>query len=286
MRPDDALLALVEDLIGTLAAWRSVGEQVLPPGEVALPAAPPPLAEAAAAPAPRLPPAPRPAPELRPAERPAPTMRPPAAPVRHEAPPEPAPEAPPPAAGLFGGRWAARLAEPADPHAELDREQSGCTRCPRANRRRRVLLEGGPARPRLVVVVGPPSAEEEAAGRYFVGEPGGMLERMLVRVLALEREDVRVVSVAPCAGGPLERAEAEACRLWLDRRLDAAGNPVLLGMGREVALGLGHAATPPGRWVELGGRRVLLTHHPREILADPTLRRPTFEHLQDLARRL
>lgn len=317
MRPNDALLEQVESLLGTLAAWRSVGVEGLV-GEPVAPGGAPPESSPPDAGASPPPPAPRPR-DPRPAAVPAgggvgpapPPARAEGAPgtarIRGEprpaAPPvqasaaAPAEAAPPPAAlfaspspepapaVLFGGRWAERFARPPpDPLPALDAEQSTCRACARANTRRRVLLDAGPARPRLVIVVGPPAAEEEAEGRYFVGEAGQMLERMLVRVLALERADVRVVSVAPCAGGALLREEGEACARWLERRLGLLQPALLLVMGQEAGSALGHARSAAGSWVTVADRRALLTHHPAEVLADPALRRPTFDHLQELAR--
>jgi uracil-DNA glycosylase len=152
---------------------------------------------------------------------------------------------------------------------ELVALSSSCVACAElAETRTTVVVGEAPAGARLALVGEAPGADEDRAGRPFVGRAGRLLDELLAEA-GLDRSGVAVVNVLQCRP-PGNRAPATAevarCRGWLDRKL-ALADPELV-----VALGLTAAGWFLGRGVRLGavrgtvhevdGRRVLPTYHP------------------------
>jgi uracil-DNA glycosylase family 4 len=153
--------------------------------------------------------------------------------------------------------------------AELVSGSSSCTACAElAATRTTVVVGEAPAGARLALVGEAPGADEDRAGRPFVGRAGRLLDDLLAEV-GLDRSSVAVLNVLQCRppGNRMPAgAEVARCRGWLDRKL------ALIGPELVVALGLTAAGWFLGRGVRLGavrgvvhevdGRRVLPTYHP------------------------
>jgi DNA polymerase len=152
---------------------------------------------------------------------------------------------------------------------ELVSGSAGCVACPElAATRTTVVVGEAPAGARLALVGEAPGADEDRAGRPFVGRAGRLLDELLAEA-GLDRSAVAVVNVLQCRP-PGNRtpatAEVARCRGWLDRKL------ALVAPELVVALGLTAAGWFLGRGVRLGavrgtvhevaGRRVLPTYHP------------------------
>lgn len=264
----DELASLVADVAAWLRAWEEDGGDQLAAGEAPANAAasvdepmtvaptprpsPPRPVAAPAPPRPMAPPPPRP---VTPPPR-APT--PVAAPVSA---PAPAPAAS--GAGLFGGglgKWAAWAAP--DPAEQLRAHRSShpehCLGCGQ-----RALRLEGDLRGKLVVLAAP-----------MAGEAAEMFDKMLVKVLTLDRTDV--LAVAP--------RECPACLTALTAELAILRPRVILAMGAPARAMVGAEAV--GTWGRLGEVDVMPTFHPDELLARPDAKRPAFEHLKLVAARL
>lgn len=276
--------ALILDTLATLEALRRSGTDVLPMepggsrseaggGEEAAPrrVVPPQRAEPQRDDSPKpwtAPPQPRPAPPSAaprvsptpppsPPRTPPPSARAPSPPTLQPAPPsrEPAPGG----AGLFGGRWAAFLEEPGDQLARVVQEAGPtCAACGAAT-----AVGRGDPRARLAVLAEP-----------MGGEAAEMFDRMLVRVLALERKDVFLAPARRCG----------ACAEVVRRQIDVVRPRVVLAMGAPAAALVG--ARGPGAWLRWGETDTLATFHPDDLLARPDDKRAAFEHLKLVASRL
>jgi DNA polymerase len=144
-----------------------------------------------------------------------------------------------------------------------------CTACSElAATRTTVVVGEAPPGARLALVGEAPGAQEDLAGRPFVGKAGQLLDVLLAEA-GLDRSEVAVVNVLKCrppGNRAPKRPEIEACRPWLDRQLD------LIAPDLVVALGLTAVGWFLGRGVRLGasrgvvhsagGRQVLATYHP------------------------
>lgn len=162
-------------------------------------------------------------------------------------------------------------AQGCDTWPDLAAAMRRCTACEElAATRDQVVVGDVPAagRARLALVGEAPGADEDAAGRPFVGRAGRLLDELLAAA-GLDRGELAVLNVLRCrppANRTPKPAEVARCRNWLDRSLELV-RPELV-----VALGLTAATTFLGRGVKLGesrGRvhevgdlRVLVSYHP------------------------
>jgi uracil-DNA glycosylase family 4 len=161
----------------------------------------------------------------------------------------------------------------ADHMSALAAAVRGCTSCVDLVPGRTTVVVGDlPASPRFVLVGEAPGAQEDAAGRPFVGKGGQLLDAVLEEC-GVARAEVGVLNVLKCrppANRPPRPAEVANCRPWLTGQLD------LLQPRLVVALGLTAVTWFLGRGVKLGaargtlhttdGRRVLATYHPSAAL--------------------
>jgi DNA polymerase len=134
--------------------------------------------------------------------------------------------------------------------------------------RNTVVVGDAPAGARLALVGEAPGAEEDRAGRPFVGRAGRLLDELLAGA-GLDRGAVAVLNVLQCRP-PGNRTptstEAARCRGWLDRKLEFVGPELIVTLGLSAAvafLGRGiRLAAVRGTVHEAAGRRVLPTYHP------------------------
>jgi len=171
-------------------------------------------------------------------------------------------------------------------------EAAACTRCPLHLTRGASVYARGDDAARVVFVGPAPTRADEASGAPLAGEPGALLDRMIV-AMGLTPETVYVCSVVKCAlpeSDELDVEEREACTSHLASQLEAVGPEVVVSLGEDAARALvgpiARDANWRGVWRSWQGIPVMPTHSPAEVLADPTLRRPVWEDLQAVMARL
>ena len=219
--------------------------------------------------------------------------------VRAEGEPEPLPAAAPvPEAAPAPSRassWAALAAQareqPSDPAAALQRvrdDMGDCRRCGLASGRRQIVFGVGDPRADLVVVGEAPGYHEDIQGEPFVGAAGQMLDKMLVHVLGLSREEhvyiLNMVKCRPPRNRDPEPDEVEACRPFLEGQLAALQPKVLLVLGRVALQALFRSnesiSRVRGTWRDYQGIPTMPTFHPAYLLRKPEDKRLTFADLK------
>jgi uracil-DNA glycosylase len=153
----------------------------------------------------------------------------------------------------------------------LAREISACRACAElsANRQKVVVGDPAPAVPARLVFVGEaPGAQEDAAGRPFVGKAGRLLDQLLTDA-GMSRAEVGVLNVVKCRPPDNRRptpAEVAQCRPFLERQLALLRPRLIVALGlTAVAWFLGRRTTlaaARGTVHEVGGYRVIATYHP------------------------
>ena len=158
--------------------------------------------------------------------------------------------------------------------ASLSADIRGCTACAElAATRTTVVVGEAPPGARLALVGEAPGAQEDAAGRPFVGRAGQLLDELLSDA-GLRRDEVAVLNVLKCrppGNRPPRPSETANCRPWLERQL------ALIAPAVTVTLGLSATRWFLGRTVTLGavrgraqqtldGRLVVPTYHPSAAL--------------------
>jgi DNA polymerase len=174
---------------------------------------------------------------------------------------------------------------------ELAREAACCQSCELHRNRTRSVFHRGDADSRLVFVGEGPGYEEDQQGEAFVGQAGQLLDRMIA-AMGFERDQVYICNVVKCRP-PENRTplpeEAEACRRFLQAQLELVSPDVIVALGRCAAQNLG-VAPPTGRWRGAWGQwhgiPVMPTYHPAYLLRTPSAKRPVWDDLQQVMKKL
>lgn len=145
----------------------------------------------------------------------------------------------------------------------------GCVACVELAAERTQTVAGDfPPGARLMLVGEAPGAQEDLAGRPFVGKGGRLLDQLLGEA-GVARSSVAVANVVKCrppGNRTPKRAEAARCSGWLDRQLALVDPELVVTLGMTAltwALGAGHRlGDVRGRAVDWRGRRLVATYHP------------------------
>lgn len=159
------------------------------------------------------------------------------------------------------------------PWEALAADVRACIACDElAASRTTVVVGEAPPGARLALVGEAPGAQEDAAGRPFVGRAGALLDTLLAEV-GVRRADVAVLNVLKCRppGNRVPRpAEVANCRAWLSAQLDLVAPVVSVALGLSATRWfLGRPTTlgaVRGRVHQVGGRQVVPTYHPSAAL--------------------
>ena len=152
---------------------------------------------------------------------------------------------------------------------ELATVNRACVACTELAAARNTVVVGDfPAKARLMLVGEAPGAQEDEAGRPFVGKAGQLLGELLTQA-GIDRGTVAVANVLKCrppANRAPTRLEASRCTGWLDRQIDLVDPALVVTLGGTAlawALGTGHRLRDMrGRVHGWRGRRLLVTYHP------------------------
>jgi DNA polymerase len=144
-----------------------------------------------------------------------------------------------------------------------------CVACPElAATRTHVVVGDLPPQPRLLIVGEAPGANEDEAGRPFVGRGGQLLDELLAAA-GIARAEVAVLNVLKCrppANRTPSRAEAVRCTGWLNRQVELLSPPMIMTLGRTaLTWALGAKVTLEsvrGRVHDWQGHRVVVSYHP------------------------
>jgi DNA polymerase len=144
-----------------------------------------------------------------------------------------------------------------------------CVACPELAAARTTVVVGDvPPAARVVLVGEAPGAQEDLAGRPFIGRAGQLLDE-LVTDAGLHRADLAVLNVIKCrppANRTPSRVEAQRCTGWLDRQIELIDPAYVMTLGRTAltwALGAKLTlAEVRGTVHDWRGRRLVASYHP------------------------
>ena len=164
-----------------------------------------------------------------------------------------------------------------------------CSRCT-LSETRTLTVPGEGAKPTKVLVVGEgPGAEEDAAGRPFVGKAGKYLDKWL-GAIELSRDTncyiANVVKCRPPGNRDPEPAEIRSCLPYLEQQIRILAPSAILTLGRFAARTLtgqeGSMRSFRGRLHRYLDVPLVATYHPSAVLRDQSLRAPVWEDLKVL----
>jgi len=181
--------------------------------------------------------------------------------------------------------------------ARLLRE-SGCRRCALAAERSNIVVDRGEPAAGIVAIGEGPGAQEDIAGRAFVGRAGRVLDELL-RTAGLDPERhlliANIVKCRPPANRVPHADEVAACFPYLHRQLELVRPHTVLLLG---ATALGHfvPARKPFVLEREAGRRFALEawpgiafyalYHPAYLLRSPREKPFALSHLKRIREEL
>ncbi len=191
-----------------------------------------------------------------------------------------------PEAGLLGTDLS--VLESLDAVAERIRTSHCCALCPS---RTNAVPGEGDSKARLVLVGEGPGATEDATGRPFVGQAGGLLDSIL-EAIDVPRNSVYITNIVKCRP-PQNRKplpdEIAACIPYLHRQLELIRPKVIVALGGtagEALLGVRKSLGElRGKVHTYNGIPLIVTYHPAALLRNPNWKKPTWDDVR-IARQL
>lgn len=180
------------------------------------------------------------------------------------------------------------VADAADPSEwdALEQQARICTACRLAETRTQVVFGTGNRNADLMFIGEGPGRDEDLAGEPFVGRAGQLLTD-IIKAMKLTREDVYIANVVKCRppeNRNPEPDEMDACRPWLRRQIELIQPRVIVTLGRfalqstmEQSLAISSAR---GRWLTLGGVKVMPTYHPAYLLRNPSAKKDVWSDMK------
>jgi DNA polymerase len=155
---------------------------------------------------------------------------------------------------------------------EAARAAASCTRCRLSQGRTQVVYGVGSPDADLMFIGEGPGFHEDRQGEPFVGAAGQLLNRMLAEI-EMPRDYVYINNVVMCRP-PGNRDpfpdETDACKPWLDERIELIDPVVIVTLGnwatRYILGGGVSISRVRGQRFPRNGRTVIPTFHPAAIL--------------------
>jgi len=172
-----------------------------------------------------------------------------------------------------------------------------CKACGLAATRKNTVPGEGSIYPLVMVIGEGPGADEDSAGRPFVGRAGQLLDKMLESINLTRGKNCYIANMVKCrppGNRNPETAEISACYPLLERQIILLKPVFILCAGNVATQNLLKTSkgitSMRGQFVEfkIGELTipVLPTYHPSALLRDETLKRPAWEDLKLLKSRL
>ncbi|MFU8781047.1 MAG: uracil-DNA glycosylase [Kiritimatiellia bacterium] len=169
-----------------------------------------------------------------------------------------------------------------------------CTACPLHKDRKQAVPGQGNPTPEILFVGEAPGADEDEQGLAFVGRAGQLLTKM-IEAMGYTREEVFIANVNKCRPPnnrkPL-REEMDACLPYLRQQVAILKPKVIVAMGATAVEGLVPESVSQkisalrGNWLSFEGTPLMPTYHPAYLLRNPSMKKPVWEDLQTVLKRL
>lgn len=181
---------------------------------------------------------------------------------------------------------------PATALARYAEEIRFCKNCSLHIGRAKLVFGRGHWGARIAFVGDFPSGVDDQNGEPFTDESGELLQKMIL-AMRVRPEDAYLTNIYKCRPPAGERPTAKhflACEKHLERQFSHIGAPVIVAMGEVTAQALGRSESPlqvlRKQVFDWEGRKVIPTHHPRDLHNNPTLKKEAWEDLQAAMREL
>jgi len=167
-----------------------------------------------------------------------------------------------------------------------------CARCGLCEGRTNIVFGEGNPSARLMFVGEGPGYNEDKQARPFVGKAGALLDKM-IQAMGFEREDTYICNVVKCRppnNRDPEPDEVAACAGFMIQQVQIIEPEVIVGLGKFAVNTLlardGALGKVRGKWHEFEGVPVMPTYHPAYLLRNESGKRPAWNDLQEVMKRL
>jgi DNA polymerase len=176
---------------------------------------------------------------------------------------------------------------------EIAKQIGSCTACDlHQSRTQPVPGEGNADRPDILFIGEGPGADEDAAGRPFVGKAGQLLDKM-ISAMGYRREEVFIANIVKCRP-PENRVpfpeEMQACTPYLRAQIALIRPKVIVALGKTAVEGLLNEriaiTRDRGKWRTYEQIDLMPTFHPAYLLRSPGKKREAWQDLQEVMKRL
>ena len=173
------------------------------------------------------------------------------------------------------------------------REQIGdCLLCRLHEGRTNLVFGAGNVHADLMFIGEAPGRDEDRQGEPFVGRAGQLLNK-IIEAMGLKRSDVFIANSCKCRP-PQNRApsrdEADACLPFLHEQVAIIKPKVIVCLGSVAMQYLLNTdekiSRIRGQWREFDGIPVMPTYHPAYLLRNPAGKRPVWDDMQEVMKRL
>ncbi len=167
-----------------------------------------------------------------------------------------------------------------------------CESCSLHIGRSKLVFGRGHWAARIAFVGDVPSDNDDARGEPFSDEHGELLNKMIL-AMKIRPEDAYLTNLSKCrppAGAVPGQKNQAACETHLRFQFAQIAAPVIVALGETSAKALARSESPlqvlRKQVFDWEGRRVIPTHHPRDLHASPALKKEAWEDLQAAMREL
>jgi DNA polymerase len=168
------------------------------------------------------------------------------------------------------------------------REKVGnCHLCSISNSRKNVVFGEGDENASLMFIGEAPGANEDEAGKPFVGKAGMLLVKIIENVLNLKREDVYIANIIKCRP-PNNRVptleEVTSCKPYLLEQINLIKPKIIVALGSTSYHHLTGDYDMPiskirGEVLEFADAKLIPTFHPSFLLRNPSAKKEVFSDM-------
>lgn len=165
-----------------------------------------------------------------------------------------------------------------------------CQECGLHIGRQNLVFGRGESTATIAFIGDVPSTEDDSKGLPFVDAAGALLDKMVL-AMKLRPENVYLTNIFKCRPPGNQKPDQELfriCESHLKMQFQWLSAKTIVALGETAARALAHSEAPlrvlRGQEFEWEGRRVYVTHHPRDLLQSPAKKKEAWEDLQGVMR--
>ena len=176
---------------------------------------------------------------------------------------------------------------------QLKNDCMGCTKCPLAETRTKLVFGVGNENAKVLFIGEGPGANEDIQGEPFVGRGGQLLDKFLAAVDLDRKKNIYIANMVKCRP-PQNRdpspEEQNECIGWLREQTRLLKPKIIVCLGRISATRLispdFKVTKQHGQFIEKNGTLMMGTFHPAALLRNPNQKPEALEDFVKLREKI